>query len=90
MQNKMFNRKIIFNKFSLYSKWIDICVYQHAYTSYLLQMKINRITNGKKFKATSIKSAFGLSAPEVHQLKPLLEIIVKDTFEKDLTEGIKL
>ena len=41
------------SRWSFWSKWVDVAVYDYGYTPYLLQMRVNRI-NRKKFKSTRI------------------------------------
>ncbi len=42
-----------FKRFSYWSDWIDIAVFQYDYTPFLLQMRVNRF-NKKKFKSIRI------------------------------------
>jgi|LakMenEpi03Aug12_release.lakeMendotaPanAssembly.Ray.scaffolds.fasta_scaffold2760367_1 hypothetical protein len=39
-----------------WSRWTDITTFSYGYDSYLLQGKLNKRTNSKKFKITSITS----------------------------------
>ncbi len=45
-------------KFSWWSKWIDIAVFDHSCKPYLVQMKVSR-TNKKKFRSVSTVGLMG-------------------------------
>jgi hypothetical protein len=48
-------------RFSWWSNWIDVCVFDWSGYGYLLQMRVSR-TNSKKFKATPFKQVFSMMA----------------------------
>lgn len=41
-----------------WSKWCDIQTFMFGSTCYLLQGKLNKVTNSKKFKVTQLKQNF--------------------------------
>jgi len=41
-----------------WSRWTDIKTFQFAYGGYLLQGKVNKKTNAKKFRITEMKQSF--------------------------------
>ena len=54
-----------FGKFSWWSNWIDIAVYDYDSRPWLIQMKVNR-DNKKKFRSVAIA---GLSYKQVSTIK---------------------
>jgi hypothetical protein len=44
-------------RFSWWSKWVDVCVFDYECKPYLVQMKISR-ANGKKFRSIDITGSF--------------------------------
>ena len=74
---KLFNKELVFNKWSIYSRWIDVSVFYEGYDckSYLLQAKVNRFTNKKKFRCTAIQSGMGGRSPNYVQVAPLTQLL---------------
>lgn len=58
--NVMQDVDVKFSKYSWWSKWIDVAVYDYGHQSYLIQMKISR-RNAKRFKSVKT-NGFTLSA----------------------------
>lgn len=50
-----------FNAPFSWSRWTDISVFQYQGTCYLLQGKVNKFNNAKKFRVTGIKNKYGLN-----------------------------
>ena len=46
-----------------WSKWVDISTFSYASCAYLLQGKVNRTTNAKRFRVTAISSTFKIADP---------------------------
>lgn len=46
-----------------WSRWCDICTFNFGYTPYLLQGKLNRRSNAKKFRVTAITNKIGVAYP---------------------------
>jgi len=44
-----------------WSKWIDIDTFSFGMSAYLLQAKVNKSTNAKKFRVTKTKNNFGVA-----------------------------
>lgn len=42
-----------------WSRWTDISIFQYGNSSYLLQGKLNRRSNAKKFRITPTSKTFG-------------------------------
>ena len=49
-----------FNAPFSWSRWTDISVFHYSSNSYLLQGKVNKFNNAKKFRVTAIKNKFGI------------------------------
>jgi hypothetical protein len=65
--------EVKFKKLRWWSNWIDVCVFDHGYQGYLLQMRINRV-NSKQFKAVKLNSAFSLSYCSAHAAGDLTQM----------------
>lgn len=64
---------IKFGRFSWWSNWIDVAVFDHSYKCYLVQMKVSR-TNQKKFKAINISPSLWNSGPRANDIGDLTQM----------------
>jgi len=65
-----------------WSKWSDISTFSYGYKSYLLQGRVNRKTNAKKFKVTPIKNKYGTVGVETMKMERLVECGLIDEIAK--------
>lgn len=56
-----------FRRFRFWSDWSDLCVFQSGFTSYLLQMRVNRF-NRKDFLVTKLGNPFSTVSVELAHL----------------------
>lgn len=49
-----------------WSRWTDICTFSYGRTACLLQGRVNKKTNAKKFKITELRQRFTLN--DVHNM----------------------
>ncbi len=65
-----------------WSKWVDIDTFNYTSYAYLLQGKVNRATNAKRFKVVAISSTFKIADPG-HV--PMADLEKAGLIERELT-----
>lgn len=55
----------------MWSKWIDITTFSFASAGYLLQGRVNSVSNAKQFRITIMKQRFAMADPPKIELDKL-------------------
>lgn len=69
---------ITFGRYSWWSSWFDIAVFDYAHNGYLLQMQVSR-RNKKRFRCVGFKGLVGVAQPTTHQVVDLLPMSKEPT-----------
>jgi hypothetical protein len=65
-----------------WSRWADICTFSFGSNAYLLQGKVNRKSNAKKFRVTAMKRTTGVADVGHMKMERLTECGLIDEMAK--------